>query len=121
MDGGVVQEASRVALERGTHPRDVLATIADADLDVPVAVMTYANIVTRPGLATFFEELAAAGVRGVIVPDLPVDEGDELEIARRRARDRRRAAGRAGHRRPSATRRSAPRPTGSSTASPRTA
>ena len=53
IDGGVVQEASRVALERGTHPRDVLATIAEADLDVPVAVMTYANIVTRPGLATF--------------------------------------------------------------------
>ena len=81
IDGGVVQEASRVALERGTHPRDVLATIAEADLDVPVAAMTYANIVTRPGLATFVGELAASGVRGVIVPDLPVDEGDELEIA----------------------------------------
>lgn len=81
IDGGVVQEASRVALERGTHPRDVLATIAEADLDVPVAVMTYANIVTRPGLATFVGELAASGVRGVIVPDLPVDEGNELEIA----------------------------------------
>jgi tryptophan synthase alpha chain len=81
IDGGVVQEASRVALERGTHPRDVLATIAEADLDVPVAVMTYANIVTRPGLATFVGKLAASGVRGVIVPDLPVDEGDELEIA----------------------------------------
>ena len=81
IDGGVVQEASRVALERGTHPRDVLATIAEADLDVPVAVMTYANIVTRPGLDTFLEELASAGVRGVIVPDLPVDEAGELEKA----------------------------------------
>jgi tryptophan synthase alpha chain len=81
MDGGVVQEASRVALERGTHPRDVLATIAEADLDVPIAVMTYANIVTRPGLATFVGELASAGVRGVIVPDLPVDEAGELESA----------------------------------------
>jgi tryptophan synthase alpha chain len=79
MDGGVVQEASRVALERGTHPRDVLATIAGADLDVPIAVMTYANIVTRPGLATFVGELASSGVRGVIVPDLPVDEAGELE------------------------------------------
>lgn len=81
MDGGVVQEASRVALERGTHPRDVLATIAEADLDVPIAVMTYANIVTRPGLVTFVGELASAGVRGVIVPDLPVDEAGELERA----------------------------------------
>lgn len=81
IDGGVVQEASRVALEQGTHPRDVLAMIAEAGVDVPVAVMTYANIVTRPGLATFVGELSSAGVRGVIVPDLPVDEGGELETA----------------------------------------
>jgi tryptophan synthase alpha chain len=79
MDGGVVQEASRIALERGTHPRDVLATIAEAALDVPVAVMTYANIVTRPGLESFCDDAAAAGVAGLIVPDLPVDEAAELE------------------------------------------
>ncbi len=88
MDGGVVQEASRVALEGGTHPRDVLATIAEAALDVPVAVMTYANIVTRPGLETFCDEAAAAGVAGLIVPDLPVDEAAELEaLAAARAID----------------------------------
>lgn len=81
MDGGVVQEASRVALERGTHPSDVLATIAEADIDVPVAVMTYANIVTRPGIERFCAELAEAGVRGVIVPDLPVDESGDLAAA----------------------------------------
>src|SRR6185312_13359536 len=55
--------------------------IAEADLAVPVAVMTYANIVARPGLDTFVGELAAADVRGLIVPDLPVDEAGELEGA----------------------------------------
>ncbi|MEP6759561.1 MAG: tryptophan synthase subunit alpha [Actinomycetota bacterium] len=79
IDGGVVQEASRVALASGTHPRDVLAMIAEANVDVPVAVMTYANIVTRPGLATFCDEAAGAGVSGLIVPDLPVDEAAELD------------------------------------------
>ena len=79
MDGGVVQEASRVALEAGTHPSDVLAVIAEADVDVPVAVMTYANIVSRPGLGAFCAEVAEAGVSGLIVPDLPVDEAAELE------------------------------------------
>lgn len=79
MDGGVVQEASRIALEGGSHPRDVLATIAEAAVDVPVAVMTYANIVTRPGLESFCDDAAAAGVAGLIVPDLPVDEAAELE------------------------------------------
>jgi len=79
IDGGVVQEASRVALEAGTRPRDVLDAVAEADLDVPVAVMTYANILSRPGLGAFCEEAAAAGVTGLIVPDLPVDESGELE------------------------------------------
>jgi len=79
MDGGVIQEASRVALERGAHPRDVLAAIADAGVDVPISVMTYANIVRRPGLASFCKDAAAAGVSGLIVPDLPVDEAVELE------------------------------------------
>jgi tryptophan synthase alpha chain len=81
MDGGVVQEASRVALERGTHPLDVLATIAEAGIEVPVAVMTYANIVTHPGIERFSVELADAGVRGVIVPDMPVDESGDLAAA----------------------------------------
>jgi len=79
MDGGVVQEASRRALEAGTHPGDVFAMIADAALDVPVAVMTYANILARPGSETFCDHAADAGVAGLIVPDLPVDEAAGLQ------------------------------------------
>jgi tryptophan synthase alpha chain len=78
MDGSVVQEASRIALEAGTHPADVLAMIAEADVDVPVAIMTYANIVTHLGLARFCDDARAAGVSGLIVPDLPVDEASGL-------------------------------------------
>ena len=56
--------------------------------DVPISVMTYANIVRRPGLASFCEDAAAAGVAGLIVPDLPVDEAAELEaLAAARAID----------------------------------
>jgi tryptophan synthase alpha chain len=43
-----------------------------------VAVMTYANIVTRPGSERFCDEARTAGVSGLIVPDLPVDEAAEL-------------------------------------------
>jgi tryptophan synthase alpha chain len=78
MDGGVVQEASRRALEAGTHPDDVFATIRDAAVNVPVAVMTYANILTRPGYEAFCDHAVAAGVAGLIVPDLPVDESAGL-------------------------------------------
>lgn len=81
MDGGVVQEASRLALEAGTHPADVFEVIAEADLDVPVAIMTYANIVLRPGAEALCRGAANAGVSGLIVPDLPVDESPALAAA----------------------------------------
>src|SRR5207247_10602034 len=77
MDGGVIQEASRLALEEGTRPADVLATVKEAGLSVPVAVMTYFNPVLRRGPGEFLAAAAQAGVSGAIVPDLPVDEADD--------------------------------------------
>ncbi len=77
MDGGVIQEASRLALEAGTRPSQILMVIAEASLDVPVAVMTYVNPVYRHGFDAFLAEAQEAGVAGVIVPDLPVDEGSD--------------------------------------------
>jgi tryptophan synthase alpha chain len=81
MDGGVIQEASRLALEAGTRPADVLGTIREASLDVPVAVMTYANPVFRIGYDPFAAALEDAAVSGAIVPDLPVDEIGDFSAA----------------------------------------
>lgn len=81
MDGGVIQEASRLALEAGAHPPDILATIHDASLSIPVAVMTYVNPVYRRGIDRFLDEAVAAGVAGIIVPDVPVDEAGPLDDA----------------------------------------
>jgi tryptophan synthase alpha chain len=77
MDGGVIQEASRLALEAGAHPADILAMIGKAELDIPVVVMTYVNPVYRHGFDTFLTDAREAGVSGAIVPDLPVDEAGE--------------------------------------------
>jgi tryptophan synthase alpha chain len=77
----VIQEASAEALRGGARPTDVLATIQEASTDVPIVVMTYVNPVVRHGIGSFLDEAAAAGVAGVIVPDLPVDESAELEEA----------------------------------------
>ena len=74
MDGGVIQEASRLALEAGATPEGVLETVREAALGIPVAVMTYANPVWRLGHQAFLRACVDAGVSGVIVPDLPVDE-----------------------------------------------
>jgi len=75
----------RLALEGGTRPADVLETIQQASLAIPVVAMTYYNPVLRPGEDAFLEAASAADVRGVIVPDLPVDEaGDWIERCERR-------------------------------------
>ncbi len=76
MDGPVIQEASRRALESGANPRAILDVVALADLRVPVALMTYVNPVLAYGQERFAADAAAAGVTGFIVPDLPVDEAD---------------------------------------------
>ena len=79
MDGPVIQEASRRALEDGATPSSVLGAIKEAGLEVPVAVMTYANPVWHAGHGAFLAACVDAGVTGVIVPDLPVDEAERLD------------------------------------------
>ena len=77
MDGPTIQEASVRALAAGATPERVLEGLATLDVDVPLVVMTYVNVVLRPGAAAFAKALARAGVSGVILPDLPVDELDD--------------------------------------------
>ncbi len=86
MDGPTIQEASRQALERGTTTASVLDQLARADLPVPIVVMTYFNLVHRAGEARFAGRLAAAGVRGAIVPDLPLEESGPWRDAAEQAR-----------------------------------
>lgn len=85
MDGGVIQEASSLALGSGTRPADVLAVVKKAGLGVPVAIMTYFNPVLRQGVGRFLAEAAESGVSGAIVPDLPVDEADDFVGACRKS------------------------------------
>jgi tryptophan synthase alpha chain len=77
MDGPVIQEASLLALNRGTTPTSVLHDLASADIDVPLLIMTSYNIAFRSGHARFVQQLVDHGVAGVILPDLPLDESDD--------------------------------------------
>jgi tryptophan synthase alpha chain len=71
VDGTTIQEASDAALARGATPASVLAELATVRVGIPLIASTYANIALRPGFA---DAIRAAGVTGLIVPDLPVDE-----------------------------------------------
>ena len=74
MDGPVIQEAALRALRRGTVPDQVIDDVARAEAPVPIAVMTYYNIFYRAGHRRMARSLAAAGIRGAILPDLSLEE-----------------------------------------------
>lgn len=74
MDGPVIQRSSEVALEAGTTPAGVIDAVGSIEVDVPLAVMTYANLVFRHGYERFAASLKAAGITGAILPDIPLEE-----------------------------------------------
>ena len=76
MDGRTVQEASQRALDLGATPAKIVAEAAQLDVNVPLVVMTYYNVVAHAGTERFAAQLADAGVDGAILPDLPLDELD---------------------------------------------
>jgi tryptophan synthase alpha chain len=77
MDGPVIQEANDRSLAAGTTPATVLDDLSRAQVGVPVAVMTYANLVYRFGWERFASTAAAAGVSAAILPDIPLEESGE--------------------------------------------
>jgi tryptophan synthase alpha chain len=74
MDGPTIQAASQRALETGATPSGILAALGDVDVDVPLVVMTYYNVVFRSGHRRFAAMCTDNGVTGAIVPDLPLEE-----------------------------------------------
>ena len=74
MDGPVIQQANEVSLAGGTTPESVLEATAGLDLGIPMAVMTYVNLVHRFGYRRFAARARECGVSGVILPDLPLEE-----------------------------------------------
>ncbi|MFM7893881.1 MAG: tryptophan synthase subunit alpha, partial [Actinomycetota bacterium] len=69
--------ASTIALDSGATVNAILDGVRDLDVDVPLVVMCYYNTVFRAGHARFAHQVRAAGVSGVIVPDLPLEEAGE--------------------------------------------
>jgi tryptophan synthase alpha chain len=74
IDGGVIQASSLRALQRGTTPDGVLADLSRVDVGVPLVVMTYYNLVYRAGHERIAGSMRQSGVRGAIIPDLPLEE-----------------------------------------------
>jgi len=85
-DGATIQKASYQALQRGTTPQSCLEVAAEISgkIDMPLVFMTYYNPVLNFGLEAFCKSCVKAGINGLIVPDLPPEEGMELETITRK-------------------------------------
>lgn len=80
-DGATIQKASFNALHNGVTPAsclDVAGRIRH-QTDVPMIFMSYFNPILAQGLSNFVGSCVSAGVNGLIVPDLPPEEGPDLE------------------------------------------
>jgi tryptophan synthase alpha chain len=76
-DGPVIHAADTAALRAGVTFHDVLAVARTVAERLPVVVMCYANPIYARGLDRFADMLKGAGVSGLIVPDLPLEEASE--------------------------------------------
>lgn len=77
-DGPTIQNTTIKAIENGAnlgYCLDLASTLSDR---VPIAFLVYYNVVFARGVTDFLEACADAGVSGLVIPDLPVDEMEEF-------------------------------------------
>ena len=79
-DGPVIQAAATRALAKGTRLDDVLRMVEGVipELRSPIILFTYYNPILNRGIETFLQQISQAGISGLVVPDLPLEEAEGL-------------------------------------------
>ena len=79
-DGPVIEAAYHNVLCRGTKLNDMLECVGaiTSKIEIPVVIMVYYNVVFCRGVESFIESLSNFGVSGLIIPDVPLEEREEL-------------------------------------------
>ncbi|XP_062189556.1 tryptophan synthase alpha chain-like [Phragmites australis] len=79
-DGPVIQAAATRALAKGTTFEDVISMVKEVipELSCPVALFTYYNPILKRGIPKFMTIVKEAGIHGLVVPDVPLEETDIL-------------------------------------------
>jgi tryptophan synthase alpha chain len=78
-DGPTIQVAGQRALAAGMDIQHYFELVRGLDVPVPLVCMTYYNPVFRYGVELFVEGAAGAGIGGLIIPDIPVEEASDLK------------------------------------------
>jgi tryptophan synthase alpha chain len=79
-DGPTIQASNKVALDNGMNVKlllDQVKEIRKQDVSVPIILMGYLNPVMQYGIDKFIKDAPAAGVDGLILPDMPLHEYEE--------------------------------------------
>ncbi|MGA2917892.1 tryptophan synthase subunit alpha [Methanoregula sp.] len=79
-DGPTIQRADDRARAAGTTPTTIFALVKKIReySEVPIVFLTYYNIVYRRGIERFYQEAKEAGVDGILIADMPVEESEEV-------------------------------------------
>lgn len=79
-DGPTIQAASQRALKRGATLKKIFASVKSLrrKTEIPLVFMTYYNPVLKFGLVKFFKACRDTGIDGVIVPDMPIEEAQDV-------------------------------------------
>ena len=79
-DGPVIQEASVIALKNGMTMKKALEIVKEIrkHSEIPLIGMGYINMVQHYGFEKFVEDFKAAGMDGVIFPDVPHEESEDM-------------------------------------------
>nr|YP_009395938.1 Tryptophan synthase alpha subunit [Dasya naccarioides]ARW65124.1 Tryptophan synthase alpha subunit [Dasya naccarioides] len=79
-DGPLIQKSSNVALKQGVYIDQVLSILnfVSSNINAPIIIFSYYNPILVRGIELFIYEISVAGAKGLIIPDLPLEETDEL-------------------------------------------
>lgn len=79
-DGPVIQNASKIALSQGIYIDQVLQVLekVKGTLKAPIVIFSYYNPILVKGIENFISKIAFFGAKGLIIPDLPIEETDHL-------------------------------------------
>ena len=81
-DGPTIQKADERSIASGTNADTVFSIVRELrkETEVPIVFLTYYNTVYRRGIERFYREAQEAGVDGILIADMPVEESEEVTV-----------------------------------------
>src|SRR5690554_5076420 len=85
-DGPTIQYASDIAISNGITIKKIFEMVNEirTQSEIPLVLMGYINPILQYGIASFCEDAAEAGVDGLIIPDIPIEE---ISIIQQKAKE----------------------------------